>query len=120
VDERIQDQSDYSSLSNIIEDVLFVYSIPFDILKYMRTIHNYELFTRHSTTTRKNFSCQNMEWLCKWTNNETQLIKSLQTVRNIKTLHCYFFAINVSHHFHKNIYQFSHIYIWTLVLILIF
>ncbi|CAF0924729.1 unnamed protein product [Rotaria sordida] len=79
VDKRIVQQSNYSSLLDFIEDAFFIYSIPFDVLKYMRTIHNYELFTRHSTTIRKNFICQNMEWLCQWTNNEIQLIKSLQT-----------------------------------------
>ncbi|CAF3878575.1 unnamed protein product, partial [Rotaria sp. Silwood2] len=82
VDERIVELLDYSSPLDIIEDIFYVYSIPFDLLKHMRTVHNYELFTRHSTIIRKNFVYQNMEWLWKWTGNEIQLITTLKKLRN--------------------------------------
>ncbi|CAF1375235.1 unnamed protein product, partial [Adineta steineri] len=94
VDERIVEQIGYSSRLDIIEGVFFVYSIPFDLWRYMRTIHNYEFFARHSAITRQNYICQNMEWLCKWTNNEIQFITSLRAIRNVKTLCCSFFGIN--------------------------
>ncbi|CAF1269456.1 unnamed protein product [Rotaria sordida] len=94
VDERIVELLSYSSPLDIIEAVFFVYSVPFDLLKHMRTVHNYELFTRHSTIIRKNFVCQNMEWLCKWSSSEIQLITSLKTMRNIETLRCLCVGIN--------------------------
>ncbi|CAF2160023.1 unnamed protein product [Rotaria magnacalcarata] len=94
VDEHLVEQLSYSSPLDIIEAVFIVYSVPSDILKHMRTVHNYELFTRHSTIIRKDFVCQNMEWLCKWTNNEIQLITSLKTMRNIEALRCFCVGIN--------------------------
>ncbi|CAF4221737.1 unnamed protein product, partial [Rotaria sordida] len=94
VDEHIVKLLDYSSPLDIIEAVFFLYSVPFDLLKHMRTVHNYELFTRHSTIIRKNFVCQNMEWLCKWTNNEIQLITGLKTMRNIETIRYLCVGIN--------------------------
>ncbi|CAF1651998.1 unnamed protein product, partial [Adineta ricciae] len=93
IDERIAERSCSSPLASI-EDSLVIYSIPFDVLKYMRTVHNYELFCRHSTTSRRNSIRRNMEWLCKWTNKKVPLIESLQTVGNVKSLHCDFFAMN--------------------------
>jgi hypothetical protein len=82
-----------------IQATLFVYSMPFDLLKHMRTVHNYELFTHHVTTVRKNFVYQNMEWLCRWASNKTQLITSLKALGKVKTLDCMCFGINVSYHF---------------------
>jgi hypothetical protein len=98
VDEHLELVSEHYQLPDI-QAVLLVYFVPFDLLKHMRTIHNYELFTHHLTTVGKNFVCQNMEWRCKWTSNKAQLMTSLKALRKVKTLHCICFEINVSHHF---------------------
>jgi hypothetical protein len=95
IDEHLELLHYYYDLVDI-QAVLLVYSLPFDLLKHMRTIHNDKLFTRQLTTNRKSFVCQNMEWLWKWTSNKTQLITSLKALRKVETLRCVCFGINVS------------------------
>ena len=89
---------DYHFQSDALQAVLLIYSVPFDSFTHMRTVHNHEFFTPRSTLVRKNFVCENLEWLWKWTGNKTQLMTSLKAMRNVQNLRCLAVGINVSHH----------------------